>query len=346
MTCDEVDKRLPAYLEDLLSPEEKKNIEGHMADCIRCSRTFADMKKVEALVHNLSEVEPPPFFEQRIMSRIREEAGQQSGFLRRIFYPLHIKVPIQALATILIAVLGFYVYERGGPEMQQRAPLPLPLTILEKGKDTAASPQAPTAPAALSQAKQPPPVDFPDVNRQRFAAPPFEMGGKADKTEERPMPVVESHPSAMKSAAPVRMGTAGKSQDRAEEQQTLRGTDPLPPERKHKEISADSGAAAEASRKLMAAAAINGSAIDLAIQVSDVSAAGGEIEALLGKANARIIEKGRREGGELLKAEMAIQNVDAFLDRMEAIGRVKLGENPVASKGGKVTVIIMIVGNP
>ena len=43
---------------------------------------------------------------------------------------------------------------------------------------------------------------------------------------------------------------------------------------------------------------------------------------------------------------MAIQNVDAFLDRMEAIGRVKLGKNPVALKGGKVTVIIMIVGNP
>ena len=64
-------------------------------------------------MHGLEEVEPPPFFEQRIMSRVREEAGRKQGILRRLFYPLHIKVPIQALATILVAVLAFYVYQTG-----------------------------------------------------------------------------------------------------------------------------------------------------------------------------------------------------------------------------------------
>jgi hypothetical protein len=43
---------------------------------------------------------------------------------------------------------------------------------------------------------------------------------------------------------------------------------------------------------------------------------------------------------------MAAQNVDAFLDRLKAIGRVKLGKNPLAVTDGKVTISIMIVGNP
>ncbi len=70
-------------------------------------------------MQGLEEVEPPPFFEQRIMSRVREEAGQKQGILRKLFYPLHIKIPIQALATLLVAVLAFYVYQKGEPEMKQ-----------------------------------------------------------------------------------------------------------------------------------------------------------------------------------------------------------------------------------
>ena len=255
MTCNEIENRLPAYLEDLLSPEEKKNIEGHMAACPRCSRAFADLKRADELVRGLGEVEPPPFFEQRIMARVREEAGRKPGILRRLFYPLHIKVPIQALATILIAVLGFYVYQQGDPEMKQIAPLPMPRTEIGGGQGTAASPQAPTDSSAVAPAGRSPAMDFPDVNRQRFAAPPLEKGGKADRTEERPTPKVESHPAAMKSAAAVRTETADKAQGRAGEQQNARGPETLPSERKYKDKSADSGAVAEASRKMILAPA-------------------------------------------------------------------------------------------
>ena len=355
MTCNEIDNLLPAYLEDILSPEEKKNIEGHMAGCLRCSRAFADLKRADELVRGLGEVEPPLFFEQRIMARVREEAGRKQRIIRRLFYPPHIKVPIQALATILIAVLGFYVYQQGDPEMKQIVPLPMPRTEIGGGQGKAASPQAPTDPSAVAPAGRSPAVDFPDVNRQRFAAPPLEKGGKADRTEERPTPKVESYPSAMKSAATVRTEAADKAQNRAGEQQTVRGSETSPPERKYKDKSPDSGAAAEASKKMMftpapsqsmPAGAVKGAVLDLTIQVRDVSAAIGEIEAHLRQANARIIEKRRRKGGELLKAEMAARNVDAFLDRLKAIGRVKLEKNPLAVTDGKVTISIMIVGNP
>ena len=366
MTCSEIENRLPAYLEDLLSPDERKSIAGHLASCPRCSRAFADLKKVEELVHGLGELEPPPFFEQRIMSRVREEAGQKQGILRRLFYPRHIKIPIQALATVLVAVLVFYVYQKGEPEMKQLAPFPIPLTELGKGQVTAESPKAPAAPSAVTPAKRAPAGDLPEKNQQRFVAPLLESGGKEERIADSRALIREERPSAMKPAAPVMaakeketppVGAEGlsKAQDRAGKQEADKRLEIPLPEQKRKEKMADTDAAAGESRKmtsapapsgLTAAADIKQSAIDLTIQVRDTYVAIREIEERLGQVNARIIERQHREGGEFLKAEIAAQSVAAFLDRLEAIGRVNLEKGPLAVPDGNVTVSIKIVGHP
>jgi hypothetical protein len=62
MTCNEIEKKLPAYGEDLLAPEEKIIITGHLALCPRCTQAFVALKKAEEIVKSLGEVEPPPFF--------------------------------------------------------------------------------------------------------------------------------------------------------------------------------------------------------------------------------------------------------------------------------------------
>jgi anti-sigma factor RsiW len=166
MTCNEIENLLSAHLEDLLSPEEKKGVEGHLASCPRCRQSLSHLKEAEDILHGLEEVEPPPFFEQQIMTRVREEAGQKQRFLRRLFYPLYINVPIQSLATLLIAVLGFYVYQQGEPEMKQMAPLSLP--AMESGKSKVAA-ESSSEPAAASSGR----------DGQRFAAPPrVKMAGK------------------------------------------------------------------------------------------------------------------------------------------------------------------------
>jgi anti-sigma factor RsiW len=298
MTCNEIENRLPAYLEDLLSPEEKKGITGHLASCPRCGRAFADLKKAEELVQGLAEVEPPPFFEQRIMSRVREEAGRKQGILRRLFYPLHIKIPLQALATLLVAVLAFHVYQQGDPEMKQMAPLPRPLT--ESGT------------------------------------------GRVMTVREKEIP-------------PAGAEALGKAQDGAGRQDADKALETLPPEQKHKEKMADTGAAAGESRKTISApspsrmtavADVERTVMDLTIQVRDTNVASLEIEARLGQINARIIERRQRNGSEFLQAEIAAQNVAALLDLLDAIGMVNLETSPRPVPDGYVTVSIKIVGHP
>jgi hypothetical protein len=366
MTCNEIENRLPAYREDLLPPEEKKSIAEHLASCPRCSRAFADLKKAEQLVHGLGEVEPPPFFEQRIMARVREEAGQKQGILRRLFYPLYIKVPIQVLAMMLVAVLAIYVYQTGEPEMKQITPLPIPLTELGKGRATAESPKTPVPPSAVTPGQRAPAGDLPEKNRQQFAAPPFENRGKGERIAASRAPIREERPSAVKPAetvmavrekevSPVGMKALSKAQDRAGKQDADKALETLLPEQKRKEKMTDAGAVTGESRKTMsapspsqmtAAAAIKRSVIDLTIQVGDTDVAIREIEARLGQVNARIIEKQHRRGNEFLKAEIAAQNVAALLDLLKEIGKVDMETSPLAAPDGNVTVGIKIVRHP
>jgi hypothetical protein len=366
MTCNEIENRLPAYLEDLLSPEERKGITGHLTSCPRCSLVFADLKKAEQLVRGLGEVEPPPFFEQRIMSRVREEAGQKQGILRRLFYPLHIKVPIQTLAMLLVAVLAFHVYQQGDPEMKQMAPLPIPLIELGKDQVPAESPKTLVSSSAVTPVKRAPAGDLPEKNRQRFVAPPFENSGKEERITDSRAPIREERPSAMKPADPVMAvrekdvppvgaEALSKAQDRAGKQDADKALETLLPEQKRKEKMTDTGAAAGESSKTMstpspprmtAAAAIKRSVMDLTIQVRDTDVAIREIEARLGQVDARIIERQHRNGSEFLKAEIAAQNVSALLDLLEAVGRVHLETGPLVVPDGIVTITIKIVGHP
>jgi len=367
MTCNEINNLLPAYLEDVLSLEEKKPIESHLASCTLCSRDLADMKKVENLVKGLGEVEPPPFFEQRIMAQVREEAGQKKGLLRKFFYPLHIKIPIQALATVLIAVLAFHVYQKSGPEMKHTAPIPMPLSELGKGQITVNSPVAPTVPSVISPARRAPAGNPPDKEQQQFAAaPPSENIRKADRVADLPAPEQEELPSAITPAAPftvakekevpqARAEALIKAQDRAEKQEAGKVLDALPLEQKRKGRMAETGALAEEDKmmksapavsRLMAAPAKKRSAIDLTIQVRDTDVAVREIEERLGQAGARITERQHRERGEFLKAEIAASKVTAFLDRLKEVGKINLDKNTLDVPDELVTVSIKIVKHP
>lgn len=359
MKCSEIENRLPAYREELLSPEESTSITGHLTSCPRCSRALADLEKAEQLVHSLGEVEPPPFFEQRIMARVREGAGQKQGILQRLFYPLHIKVPIQALATLLVAVLAFHVYQQGDPDMKQMAPLPMPRT--ELGKVTVESPQPLAAPSAVTPAKRAPIGALPG-NDQLFVAPPPEKGGKEEMRAASRAPIREERAAAMRAAEPViavkekdlppaSVEVLSKAQSQLGKQDAGQALETILPEQKLKDKVTGTVAAAGESRKAMpapsrsvmsAAADIKRPVINLTIQVRDIAVAIPEIETRLGQVKARIIERRHRQGSEFLRAEIALQNIAALLDLLAAIGKVNPETSPLDFSDGNVTVNIRI----
>jgi hypothetical protein len=118
MDCNEVQKRLSAYIEKAVSPKEKALIDAHLKGCKQCKRALADLKKAVDYVQKLEEVEPPAWLKQKVMARVRAEAEAKRGVLQKLFYPFHIKIPLEAVALILVAVGTFYIFKSMQPQMQ------------------------------------------------------------------------------------------------------------------------------------------------------------------------------------------------------------------------------------
>jgi len=118
MDCAAIQEKLTAYLEGMISPEEKLVIDEHLTLCQKCRESFADLKKTMEYVKNLEDVEPPAWLTQKVMERIKTEVKPKKGILQKLFYPLYIKLPLEAAAAILIVVTALYIFKTIHPEVK------------------------------------------------------------------------------------------------------------------------------------------------------------------------------------------------------------------------------------
>jgi len=116
MACPFMKEKLSEYLDGTLPAEDREYVEEHLASCEDCSRTLAELKATLERLGTLGEVQPPPWFAEKVMRDVREGAGK-NGILRWLFYPLHIKLPAEALAVALVAVVSVYLFHAMSPEM-------------------------------------------------------------------------------------------------------------------------------------------------------------------------------------------------------------------------------------
>ncbi len=115
MKCSEIEDKLTAYLENFLQNEERNTIEEHCAQCSHCQRSLKDLKQTRNILEKLDELEPPSWLTEKVMAGIYE-TEEKKGWFQRIFLPLRVKIPIQALAMGLVVVLSVYLYRSTAPE--------------------------------------------------------------------------------------------------------------------------------------------------------------------------------------------------------------------------------------
>ena len=119
MECKIIREKLSAFLEGAVSPEESTLIGEHLQACQTCSMALEDLRKTEVLVKGLEKVEPPAWLKQKVMARIRAEEEAKKSILQKLFYPLHVKIPIEAFATVLIAVAAIYIFKAVEPDIER-----------------------------------------------------------------------------------------------------------------------------------------------------------------------------------------------------------------------------------
>jgi len=376
MTCREIQNLLPGYRENHLSGEERSLIESHLTICSLCRRSLTDLKETERLLNHLEEVEPPAFFEQRIMSRIREEAAGNKSLLRKIFFPLYIKIPLQAMATVLIAVLAVYLYQKNEPEMRPMIPFSNPrIEQPQKSLQEAESPQ-PAKPTDKTTKAKPKKSDrlskgplpstpgeggtFPDKDQSHFAAaPPVTSGSGVADSLHKIRPQEEEKSAAGKPGAPVgalkekeefAQKPAMGGQPRFETQEPTRPGDMPEKGVKKKSEAADKGTVER--RALLKSAPAPSSiaradkeyfrSIDLNLQVKDMGLAVSRLENLLNKTGARIIERTAGQDRAFFKVEMTYSNFTSLPNQLEEIGRVDFNKEALSPASDRVTVLIRI----
>ncbi|RJR20932.1 MAG: DUF2275 domain-containing protein [Nitrospiraceae bacterium] len=164
MDCRDIQEKLSAFMEEELSIGEMTQVEEHLKACPKCSLALEDLRKTIALTKSIEEAEPPPWLRQKVMTRVREEAAKKKGILQKLFYPLHIKVPLEVFATVAIAVTAFYVFNAVEPEITQPQPFTSPSVDIQESekKDIPELAKVPAekellavVPAPASQASEP-----------------------------------------------------------------------------------------------------------------------------------------------------------------------------------------------
>ena len=114
---------------------------------------MASLAECQRLVSGLPVVEPPVGFTNRVMAEVREAANPPSLW-ERLFLPLRIKIPLQATAVVLIAVLAAYIYQKE-PLQRESVVAVQPESSSKKQEEThnlaPSVAQAPTAPSKTKQ---------------------------------------------------------------------------------------------------------------------------------------------------------------------------------------------------
>jgi hypothetical protein len=317
MDCQDIREKLSGYLDETLTPEERRSVKEHLGSCEPCRSALQDLEKTRDLLRNLEEVEPPPWMTPKIMSRVREEAERRKGIFQKFFYPLHIKVPIEALAMVFIAVIAVYVYRAVEPGIKQTGvSLPSPSPVIQEEKTEAGK--------GLSAPR--PGDELPAAKRGQAPAERYEGYWKEKK--------------------------AGRMADRRElaaSQEASRGIS------KEEENGSMSPAGNEpgkqrgpAAASQMARPAIGKPGpYTIRLAVKNEAIARSQIAAILGQLDAQEINRATGGGkGEEVIAEVRKEKLKPFLQRLEQIGAIKEKDLPAKVPEGNIILHIEIVTAP
>ena len=86
MKCSQVQKRLSAFQDGELKPQEQGRIDEHLESCPLCRERYEEMEKVWQALGDLREINPEPGFYGQLVKKINEchETLSPAGF-QRIF---------------------------------------------------------------------------------------------------------------------------------------------------------------------------------------------------------------------------------------------------------------------
>ena len=347
MDCAQIRKTLPAYLDGMDLPEERERIDRHLTSCVSCRKTLEEYQKARERIRTLEEVDPPPRFAQNIMAQVEEE-GARGGLLKKLFYPLHIKIPIQAIATVAIAFLAIQAYRAIEPQraaVQQygaTAPAaPKEEIRKEDSKPIVVPPAAPSPQAEIRRTEEPKKIapssraedktsSAPASREMERAEPPPAPAAPREETQKEAKKPAVTPPAAKSPQAEIQRAEglkekAASSQTKdkaslapattasgaASPRETERAEAPLAQKRARTQPAAPAP-----PRKLETASPRQAGALVLTLEANDSAAAAKNVESVLRDLGGERIEKSQSGEGETVTASLPAKSIKDLLKRL------------------------------
>ena len=119
MNCHDARDRLSDFLDEALGPPELAEVRAHLEGCPECRGELERLRATVSLLARVERPRAPLGFVDRVMAAARP-APWYRRLGRLLFLPLGIKLPAEAAAMVMIAVLGVFLLQRT-PEMKEAA---------------------------------------------------------------------------------------------------------------------------------------------------------------------------------------------------------------------------------
>ncbi|HYL80914.1 MAG TPA: tetratricopeptide repeat protein [Candidatus Acidoferrum sp.] len=221
MTCDEVREVFSECYDDLLSGDRLMDVTRHLDECSDCRAEWASFSMTLQVVTQLGMADPSPEFAARVRQRI-ETPPWWRRLARTLFFPLHVKVPIHAVALAVLSFAGLMLIQRSPDlrrevEVQVAPPAPSVPQARPSGSLSPAPP-IPEKPARAKTAAKRPEPSPPAERAKSPAAPPAALAplppppASLEKKERRSSPQLERPPEPkLPQAAKSPQSAAGSS---------------------------------------------------------------------------------------------------------------------------------------
>jgi len=107
MKCEKIEELLSPYLEDDLSPAEKKAVEEHLKTCQSCSDFLSFLKESQESLADFPQLE----VSENLLDRLYTIPSEKKRFRLSLNFLLRPSLqPVFAAATILMIVMSFYLF--------------------------------------------------------------------------------------------------------------------------------------------------------------------------------------------------------------------------------------------
>ncbi len=110
MECRDIHDRLYDYAARLLGPGESSAVESHCKNCRDCREELKEIRGYMKAMSNMPAVKAPDRFLSSVKERM-EEKNTLDKLIRFLFYPLKLKIPLEAAGVIGIAVIVLVLYK-------------------------------------------------------------------------------------------------------------------------------------------------------------------------------------------------------------------------------------------